>query len=578
MLNENKKDLPSKKTVLIVDDEEAILGTVKEALEDYNDWISVLTAENGKEAIEQMNSTKIDLVLTDLKMPEMDGFELLAYISRYFSSIAVLVMTGFGSPAISTRLEHMGIPSYLNKPINLNALVDRILIGLEDSSKGYLDGFSLANFLQAVEVEQKTMSIMANSKGQVGYLHVVDGELINADADNLKGEDAAIEILSWEDAEIKIVNLRSEDKKIDTPLMNILLEASRSKDEKSEAASGGDYQLNEAISQAEAHQFRNAKEMFAKVVSENPRNHKAWLWYARVLGDIKAIGTALNNAAKISPDDAEVIEEIQKFNLAKKKIKNGDLLRCPFCWFLLDAKIINCPSCGSFLTVSETFLSCTKHADKEILQSAIERYERVLKKDASNFNALYNLSLAYINQELWDESVNYLSSAVKGFPGNRFLAEQLNCLLKYIATDGDPFAKKHNAASANTQGDTSANKEKTVLVVEDSSTTRAVVKTTLGQKGYRVVEAADGLEALSKLSAVKPDLILLDIILPKMDGYQILATIKKKDGLKDIPVIMLTAKDKVMDKVKGKLAGSREYLTKPFDPDELLDVASRYLQ
>jgi twitching motility two-component system response regulator PilG len=576
MLKEMKNDLPSKKTILIVDDEEAIRSTVEEALEDYKEWISVLAAGDGKQAIEHLNAAKVDLVLTDLKMPEMDGFELLAYISRYFSNMVVLVMTGFGSSAITTRLEHMGIPNYLDKPINLNALVDRILVGLEDSSKGYLNGFSLTNFLQAVEVEQKTMSIMANSKGQIGYLHVVDGELINADTDMLKGEEAAVEIISWEDAEIKILNLRSEDKKIDTPLMNLLLEASRSTDEKSEATLSEDYLLNEAISKAEAHHFREAKELLAKVVSENPRNHKGWLWYARVLGNMKAIETSINNAAKISPDDTEVLNEIKMFNLAKKKIKNGDLLRCPFCWFLLDAKIINCPSCGSFLTVSETFLACTKHADKEVLNSAIERYKRVLETDSKNFNAHYNLGLAYINQELWDEGVNYFSSAINLSPDNKFLSEQLNYLLKYIAS-GDPFVSKHRKDVVDIQGEKTANKEKTVLVVEDSSTTRAVVRSTLGQRGYRVVEAVDGLEALSKLSAIKPDLILLDIILPKMDGYQILATIKKKQALKDIPVIMLTAKDKVMDKVKGKLAGSREYLTKPFDPDELLEVVGKYL-
>jgi len=573
----HKENLPSRKTVLIVDDEETILSTIVEAMEDYKDWISVMTAENGKEAVEQLNAARVDLVLTDLKMPEMDGFELLAHISRYFSNLPVLVMTGFGSTAITTRLEHMGIPSYLSKPINLNALVDRILVGLEDSSKGYLNGFSLANFLQAVEVEQKTMSIMANSKGQVGYLHVVDGELINAETDNLKGEEAAVEIISWEDAEIKIVNLRSEDRQIDTPLMNILLEASRSKDERSEVTLSADYLLNEAIKEAEAHHFREAKELLAKVVSENPRNHKGWLWYARVLGDMKAIGISLNNAAKLSPDDPDVIEEIKKFNKAKKKIRNGSILRCPFCWFLLDAKIINCPSCGSFLTVSETFLACTKHADKTILSSAIERYKRVLENDSKNFNAQYNLGLAYINQEMWDEGVNHLSSAVKLSPQNQFLSEQLNYLLKYIAS-GDPFVSRRKVAANGAQGAKAINKEKTVLIVEDSSTTRAVVKSTLGQKGYRVVEAVDGLEALSKLAAVKPDLILLDIILPKMDGYQILATIKKKQALKDIPVIMLTAKDKVMDKVKGKLAGSREYLTKPFDPEELLHVAVKYLQ
>ncbi|MCJ7774064.1 MAG: response regulator [Desulfobacterales bacterium] len=262
--------------------------------------------------------------------------------------------------------------------------------------------------------------------------------------------------------------------------------------------------------------------------------------------------------------------------MAKKKIKNGAILRCPFCWFLLDAKIINCTSCGSFLAVSETFLACTKHADKNVLKSAIERYKRVLEKDSNNFSAQYNLGLAYINQELWDDGVNHLSSAAKLSPDNTFLSEQLNYLLKYIAS-GDPFVSKHRSTVADTHEEKTANKKKTVLVVEDSSTTRAVVRTTLGQKGYRVIEAVDGLEALSKLSAVKPDLILLDIILPKMDGYQILAAIKKKPALKDIPVIMLTAKDKVMDKVKGKLAGSREYLTKPFDPEELLDVIIKYL-
>lgn len=572
----HKDGLPSKKTVLIVDDEEAILSTVREALEDYKDWISVLTAENGKVAIEQLNAAKVDLILTDLKMPEMDGFELLAYISRYFSNLAVLVMTGYGSASIASRLEHAGIPSYLDKPINLSALVDRILVGLEDSSKGYLNGFSLTNFLQAVEVEQKTMTIMANSKNQIGYLHIMDGELTNAETDNLKGEPAAVEIISWEDAEIKILNLRNEERKIETPLMNILLEASRTKDEKTEASQSQDNLLNEAIRNAEAHHFRDAKELLAKVVSESPRNHMGWLWYARVLGDIKAIETSLNNAAKIAPDKPEVIEELRKFNLAKKKIRNGQLLRCPFCWFLLDAKIINCPSCGAFLAVSEMFLACTKHADKEILNEAIERYQRILENDPKNFNAQYNLGLAYINQELWDEGVNSLSSAVKLSPDNKFLSDQLSYLLRYLAS-GDPFGSKKKIKFADPRGDLLANKEKTVLVVEDSSTTRAVVKTTLGQRGYRVVEAVDGLEALSKLSAVKPDLILLDIILPKMDGYQILATIKKKQALKDIPVIMLTAKDKVMDKVKGKLAGSREYLTKPFDPEELLDVAIKYL-
>ena len=85
-------------------------------------------------------------------------------------------------------------------------------------------------------------------------------------------------------------------------------------------------------------------------------------------------------------------------------------------------------------------------------------------------------------------------------------------------------------------------------------------------------------KALSKINQERPDLVLLDIILPKMDGYTILGAIKKKRELKNIPVIMLTGKDKFLDKVKGKMSGSSEYLTKPFEPDVLLAAVERCLK
>src|SRR5665647_3611448 len=85
------------------------------------------------------------------------------------------------------------------------------------------------------------------------------------------------------------------------------------------------------------------------------------------------------------------------------------------------------------------------------------------------------------------------------------------------------------------------NDQKMILVVEDSSTTRKVISITLSRHGYRVVEAADGLEALSKISEERPDLIMLDVILPKMDGYKILSIIKGNKEFKEIPVIMLTS-------------------------------------
>ena len=128
---------------------------------------------------------------------------------------------------------------------------------------------------------------------------------------------------------------------------------------------------------------------------------------------------------------------------------------------------------------------------------------------------------------------------------------------------------------------------KKILVVEDSPTIRKVVSITLSQEGYEVIEAGDGLEALSRLNEAKPDLILLDIILPKMDGYQILSIIRENPEFKDIPVIMLSALSKktffhsqrVLDEYKGeKVPEPEAYIEKPPEPEELLDAIQSVLQ
>lgn len=121
-------------------------------------------------------------------------------------------------------------------------------------------------------------------------------------------------------------------------------------------------------------------------------------------------------------------------------------------------------------------------------------------------------------------------------------------------------------------------KRKVVLVVEDSGITRKIIVRTLTENGCKVIEAEDGLDALSQLAGETPDLVLLDLILPKMDGYKVLSMMKRKDKYKDIPVIILTARDSLMDKVKGKVSGTDEYLTKPFKPDQLMEKVAKYLQ
>jgi twitching motility two-component system response regulator PilG len=108
------------------------------------------------------------------------------------------------------------------------------------------------------------------------------------------------------------------------------------------------------------------------------------------------------------------------------------------------------------------------------------------------------------------------------------------------------------------------------MVIDDSNTIRRSAEIFLAQAGCQVVLAEDGFDALSKIADHAPDLIFVDIMMPRLDGYQTCALIKKNARLKSTPVIMLSSKDGLFDRARGRLAGSDEYLTKPFTKESLL--------
>lgn len=110
----------------------------------------------------------------------------------------------------------------------------------------------------------------------------------------------------------------------------------------------------------------------------------------------------------------------------------------------------------------------------------------------------------------------------------------------------------------------------TVMVVDDSKTIRKTADTLLKKAGCNVITAEDGFDALSKIVDHKPDIIFVDIMMPRLDGYQACALIKNNTEFKSTPVIMLSSKDGLFDKAKGRIVGSDQYLTKPFSKEELL--------
>jgi len=115
-----------------------------------------------------------------------------------------------------------------------------------------------------------------------------------------------------------------------------------------------------------------------------------------------------------------------------------------------------------------------------------------------------------------------------------------------------------------------------VMVIDDSKTIRRTAETLLQKAGCEVVTATDGFDALAKIADERPDVIFVDIMMPRLDGYQTCALIKNNSTFKNTPVIMLSSKDGLFDKAKGRIVGSDEYLTKPFSKDELLGAIKKY--
>jgi len=116
-----------------------------------------------------------------------------------------------------------------------------------------------------------------------------------------------------------------------------------------------------------------------------------------------------------------------------------------------------------------------------------------------------------------------------------------------------------------------------VMVIDDSKTIRRTAETLLKKEGCAVVTASDGFEALSKIADQQPQIVFVDIMMPRLDGYQTCALIKNNQMFKGTPVIMLSSKDGLFDKARGRIVGSQEYLTKPFTRDELLSAIRKYV-
>jgi len=240
---------------------------------------------------------------------------------------------------------------------------------------------------------------------------------------------------------------------------------------------------------------------------------------------------------------------------------------CPYCHEENPMQAFTCGTCLSTLSLSdlEMLLSNT-HADKFALREAVETMESERQKRALTESELTTLGIGYLNLRDLNTGYLYLHEASQLNPNNVVLSSQVNALLIRL----DEIKRQEEAHDA-------MPKEKKILVVDDSATVRKLIAGKLEKCGHEVFCAADGVEALEQMDAIIPDLILLDINMPRMDGYQVCKVIRSKEATKDVPVVMISGKDGFFDKVRGRMAGSTGYITKPFGPETLMKAVETYL-
>ena len=159
--------------ILIVDDEEDFLLSVQTGINEHENDYNVITALNGEQALLILASTPIHLVVTDLKMPKMDGFELVSRMYQEYPLIPTIIMTAFNTPEIEKKMEGLEAITLLEKPLDIDQIEEAIMRVFAESSRGHLEGITLASFLQLLEMEKKTCSIIVGVKGQKGTISFI---------------------------------------------------------------------------------------------------------------------------------------------------------------------------------------------------------------------------------------------------------------------------------------------------------------------------------------------------------------------------------------------------------------------
>lgn len=308
-----------------------------------------------------------------------------------------------------------------------------------------------------------------------------------------------------------------------------------------------------------------AHQIFLEITQRNPGNQKAWLWLASVAETDDKRLEYLDRLLEIDPKNEQALAW-------RAKAMGVDGHRppswhCPICEHREDIQPIQCGQCGAMLSFDN--LDGIIH-NRQVDEAVMSRQIDALQSKVAESHAVddrIHLGMALLNLKRYREGYEALVDACDAAPDN----QALQGLVAELQVKLEQLEMERAARE-------STNRMGRVLVIDDSSTVRKLVSITLERQGYEVITADSGIQALSRTNEITPDLIFLDIKMPNLDGYQICKILKENEATKNIPVVMLSGQDGFFDKVRGRMVGAADYITKPFEAATLLNAIQKYCQ
>ena len=304
--------------------------------------------------------------------------------------------------------------------------------------------------------------------------------------------------------------------------------------------------LKEAIVAYKAGNKTKARFLLDLAARQAPHNELVWLWRAFVAKSRAAALEYVEEVLRINPNNEKALEWYTKLQPMPSAPPTANW-ECPLCQQQSREAPKRCPHCCGIVDLDDldAFLK-NDGVRRELIRAAIERIRSVPNSSADTEFRVH-LALAHLNLLQSNEALTHLRKVADQRPDDKVIRRAVWKL----------------------------SSRKQVMVVDDSPTIRTAVSGLLERSRYRSSAAEDGLAALARLNEEIPDVIILDIKMPRMDGYQVCKVLKANQQTRHVPVIMLSAS--LIDRVRGRMAGAVEFISKPYKNEQLLKLIDRHI-